>query len=68
MKFKKGDRARFKPKSPILQQFDVDEDEVGTVTAVEGDPPAKHSDYRISVRFSRTIVPGVPSEHFDIIE
>ena len=32
MKFKKGDRARFKPKSPILQQFDVDEDEVGTVS------------------------------------
>jgi len=67
-KLAEGDRVQFKPESHLLPRFPVEPPEIGEVTVVEAHPAAKHSGYRISVRFKRTIVPGVPADHFVLVE
>jgi transcriptional regulator with XRE-family HTH domain len=60
----KGDRVRIKAGSALLIELKLAGDEVGVVSAVENDP-ARHSGYRISVRFNETIVRG-DSSNFEI--
>ena len=66
--FKIGDRVRMKRGCSIPETFKVGLDEVGTVTEVEHDPAALHPGNKITVRFANAIIPGVPSNNFELVE
>jgi transcriptional regulator with XRE-family HTH domain len=67
-RFRVGDTVRLRPNSRLPLSFDIAPGEEGAVIGVEPHPPQTGPTYRVDVRFSRALVPGVFRFEYELVK
>ncbi len=67
-RFQVGDVARFRAQSRVRRNYDIAEDDLGTVVWVEPHPPETGPTYKIEVAFERARVPRIFKFEYELVK